>query len=156
MTSHELVDAGALARANRAIMDLVSNIASRRTDLPSQLHILICDPQSNRKFGAYVGIEHLGPSIIRKTRTGIGMLLPDSTVFDVADTLLAHDPGIPLLCDEAIAQELLTEAIVYPEDTHYFLLMRPGGRLAVYTPYESVPIAKEDFPGTLGGQHYTE
>ncbi|GEM_PF-5517542 len=144
-------------RVHRRIMDTVSNVAVKRKDLPSQVHAIIHDDVTGEKFGAFVGVEYVGDSgMAQITRTSIGMLAPGVPLTVIADGLLQHNPGTPLVCDEVVANELSQGSIPWIEEGHYRLEGRPGGVLEVYTPYDAYKPKGPLPPGVKSAQFYTE
>ncbi len=145
-------------RINRRIMDTASNVAVRRKDLPAQVHVLIHDEVTGERFGSFVGIQYIGDSgMANITRTSIGMVAPGVPLTRIADTLLEHDPGTPLVCDNKVADELSLGSIPWIEEGHYRLEGRPGGVIEVYTHYEADRAPKSILPpGVASAQFYTE
>ena len=144
-------------RVYRHIMDLASNIAVRK-HLPPAIHVLIFDAETGERFGSDVGIEYLfSGGTARITTNGINLLLPTTPVVAVADALLSTKPGVPLVCDTEIADELSRDSLTWVTDGHYRLEGRPGGVLEVYTPYAARKLSQDQLPpGTTSGQIFEE
>ncbi len=137
---------------HRRIMDTVSNIAVR-CELPYQVHVLVQEPETGKRYGSFVAVEYLGerPGMARITRTGIGELREGSTPMDIADLLLEHNPGTPLVCDEQIAQELSKNSLCWVNGDGYRLQGRQNGVLEVYIPHKSKKVSglPEEFHAQL-------
>lgn len=146
------------ARIHQTIMDIASNVALRRQDLPPQIHVIIYDEISRERYGAYVGVRYIGDSgLAHITRTTIGRFAPGTTVMHIADILLEHDPGTPLVCDDTIANELSEGSVTWVEEGHYRLEGRPKGVLEVYTPYQTDKQPEGILPpGVASAQIFTE
>ncbi len=130
-------------RVARHIVDTVSEVAVRRKDLPDQVHALIYDEPTQERFGAFVRVQYTDDcGLANITRTSIGRVAPGVAVITIAGILLRHNPGIPLVCDNKITDELSQGSIPWVEeghdreDGHYRLEGRAGGILEVYTPYK--------------------
>lgn len=147
-------------RVHRAIMDITSNVAVRRKNLPPQAHVIIHDEVTGERFGAYVGIQYINDSgMARITRTSIGMLAPGVSPTRIADGLIKNHPDTPLICDDIIANELAKEqkTITWLEEDHYRLEGRPGGVLEIYTPFDAQKVPGRYLPrGVSGVQIYKE
>ena len=85
------------------------------------------------------------------------MVYPDVPLTRIVDTLLAHDPGTPIVCDTKVADELSEESIPWVEEGHYRLEGRPGGVMEVYVHYDANLLPGDMLPpGTASAQFYTE
>src|SRR3990167_5063487 len=129
------------------IMDIASNVAVRRKNLPLEVHVLIRDEISGEKVAAFFNVQYIGDSgMANITLTSVGVLPAEETVEEAADILLKSMPGMPMICDKEIADELSKNSLVWVEEDHYRLEGRPNGVLEVYTPYnyvESPEIAQQ-------------
>ncbi|MEK7559357.1 MAG: hypothetical protein AAB521_03555 [Patescibacteria group bacterium] len=145
-------------RIYRKVIDLVSNVAVRRKNLPSQVHILIQDEITGVKVAAFLLVQYIGNNGMTKITPYSGAVLPsEETVMDAADILIKANPGMPMICDKEIADELSQNSLVWVEEDHYRLEGRPDGVLEVFTPYgalQSLEIARE--LGAKSVQVYTE
>lgn len=145
-------------RIYRKIMDTTSNVAVRRKNLPPKIHVLIRDEVTGEKAAAFLDIRYIGDSgMANITLTSAGILPPEETVMDAADILLKTMPGMPMICDIEIADELSRSSAVWVEEDHYRLEGRPGGVLEIYTPYSATQSPKAVLPpGVQSLQTYTE
>src|SRR3989344_2542165 len=126
-------------RIYRKIMDVASNVAVRRKNLPPKVHVLIRDEITGEKVAAFLNVRYIGDSgMANITLTSAGVLPSEETVEEAADILLKTMPGMPMLCDKEIADVLSKGSLVWVEEDHYRLEGRPGGVLEVYTPYGSI------------------
>jgi hypothetical protein len=104
--------------------------------LPSQVHVLISDPETGKRYGGFVDVKYLNETALITCRS-IGELREGCTPFDIADRLLREKPGMPLLCDSAIAEELGKNPMDFVDDQgHYRMQIRPGGILKIYTAFD--------------------
>ena len=126
-------------RTYRKIMDIASNVAVRRKNLPLEVHVLIRDEVTEEKVAAFLNVQYIGDSgMANITLTSAGVLPTEETVEEAADILLKSMPGMPMICDKEIADELSKGSLVWVEEDHYRLEGRPDGVLEVYTPYDSI------------------
>lgn len=145
-------------RVNRRIMDLASNVAVRRKNLPPQIQVMIHDEITGERWASFVYVQYVGNNGIAKiTRTSVGCLADDVRPVDIADILLKDFPDTPLVCDEKIANELSQHSLSWVEEDHYRLEGRPDGVLEVYTPYKAINLEGDLLPrGIAGAQIFTE
>jgi len=134
-------------RIYRKVMDVASNVAVRRKNLPLNINILIRDEVTGEKVAAFLQVQYLGDNGAAKITPTSGAVLPfEETVMEAADILIKTHPGMPMICDKEIADELSQNSLVCVEEDHYRLEGRPDGVLEVYTPYnyvESPEIAQQ-------------
>jgi len=145
-----------LERNYRRIMEIACNVAFRHT-LPSQIYVLIQDPETGKRFISSVEIEYTGepPRLSRISGSSwIGERKDGGTPMRTADILLKHYPGTALVCDEEIAKELDRNSLVWFSKDHYRLVGRPEGVLELYTPYKSKNIS--GLPPGVYGQLFEE
>lgn len=142
----------------RRIMDIASNVAVRRKNLPPKVHVLIRDKEIGEKVAAFLSVRYIGDSgMANITLTSAGILPSEETVMQAADILLQTRPGIPMICDQEIADELSQNSLVWVEEDHYRLEGRPTGVLEVYTPYSATKLPQSALPpGVKSIQSYTE
>lgn len=142
----------------RRIMDVVSNVAVRRKNLPSEVHVLIRDEMSGEKVAAFFNVQYIGDSgMANITLTSAGVLPAEETVEEAADILLKSMPGMPMICDKEIADELSKNSLVWVEEDHYRLEGRPNGVLEIYTPYGATKLSEVNLPpGVKSVQIFTE
>src|SRR3972149_8709849 len=118
------------------IMDIASNVAVRRKNLPPAIHVLVRDEVTGEKVAAFLNVQYMGDSgMANITLTSAGVLPAEETVEEAADILLKSMPEMPMLCDKEIADELSKSSLVWVEEDHYRLVGRPSGVLEIYTPY---------------------
>ncbi len=144
-------------RIHRRVMDAASNVAVRHK-LPYQVHVLVSDPTTNKRYGAFVGIEYIGNSrMARVTGTSIGELREGATPLDIADNLIRHNPGTPLVCDEQTAREIGDSSLIFvSDDGHYRLTSRPEGVLDIYQEHKTSEIRKDLLPPWFTGRIFLE
>ena len=134
-------------RIYRKVMDVASNVAVRRKNLPLNINILIRDEVTGEKVAAFLQVQYLGDNGAAKITPTSGAVLPfEETVMEAADILIKTHPSMPMICDKEIADELSQNSLVWVEEDHYRLEGRPDGVLEVYTPYnyvESPEIAQQ-------------
>lgn len=129
-------------RIHRKIMNVVSNVAARRANLPEQVCVLVHDDVTGERFGSYVRIQHIGDKgMLNITRNPIMMVAPGIPLTKITDKLLADHHGMPLVCDRKVANELSGGSIPWIEEDHYRLEGRPGGVLEVYLPYQAIQVS---------------
>ncbi|MBI2232636.1 MAG: hypothetical protein HYU56_01845 [Candidatus Aenigmarchaeota archaeon] len=144
-------------RIHRRVMDAASNVAVRHK-LPYQVHVLVSDPITDKKYGAFVRIEYIGNNrMARVTRTSIGELREGATPLDIADTLIRRNPGTPLVCDEQTVREIGDSSLILVSDGgHYRLASRPEGVLDIYQEHKTTMIDKEELPPGFSGRIFLE
>src|SRR3990167_9143938 len=104
----------------RKIMDIASNVAVRRKNLPPKVHVLIRDEITGEKVAAFLNVRYIGDSgLANITMTSAGVLPIEETVEEAADMLLKTMPGMPMLCDKEIADKLSKSSLVWVEEDHY-------------------------------------
>ena len=134
-------------RIYRKVMDVASNVAVRRKNLPLNVHILIRDEVTGENVAAFLRVQYIGDNGAAKITPTSGAVLPfEETVMEAADILIKTHPSMPMICDKEIADELSQNSLVWVEEDHYRLEGRPDGVLEVYTPYnyvESPEIAQQ-------------
>jgi len=119
------------------IMDIASNVAVRRKNLPPAIHVLVRDEVTGEKVAAFLKVRYMGDSgMAYITLTSAGVLPAEETVEEAADILLKSMPEMPMLCDKEIADEFSKSSLVWVEEDHYRLVGRPSGVLEIYTPYD--------------------
>ena len=126
-------------RIYRTVMDLVLNVAVKRRNLPPMVHVLIRDEATKVLVAAFLHIEYLGAQGAARITPYSGSTLPEEeTVLEAADILIKANPGMPMICDGEIADELSRNSLAWVKEDHYRLEGRPDGVLEVYTPYKAV------------------
>lgn len=144
----------------RRIMDVASNVAVRRKNLPLAVHVLIRDEMTGEKVAAFLKVRYIGDSgMANITLTSAGVLPAEETVAEAADILLKSMPGMPMICDKEIADELSISkgSLVWVEEDHYRLEGRPNGVLEIYTPYGATKLSETSLPlGVKSVQIFTE
>ena len=145
-------------RIYRKIMDVASNVAVRRKNLPPKVHVLIRDEITREKVAAFLNVRYIGGNgMAYITLTSAGVLPAEETVEEAADILLETMPGMPMICDKEIADELNESSLVWIEEDHYRLEGRPNGVLEIYTPYSTTRLPKTDLPPNVKSvQIFTE
>ena len=144
-------------RIHRRVMDAASNVAVRHK-LPYQVHVLVSDPITNKRYGAFVGIEYVGETRqAQVTRTSIGELREGATPSDIADNLIRRNPGTPLLCDEQTVREIGDSSLILVSDGgHYRLTSRPEGVLEIYQEHKTVALPTDSLPPGVRGRAFLE
>jgi hypothetical protein len=145
-------------RIFKGIIDIVSNVAVRKNNLPPKIHVLIRDEMTGALVAAFLKVQYVedkGATNISLSSSGV--LPPEETVMEAAHILLTSMPGIPMLCDKAVADEISESTLVWVEEDHYRLVGTPSGVLDIYTPYDSIKLPDSDLPqGVESTQFYTE
>ena len=91
------------------------------------------------------------------TLKSAGVLPSEETLMEAADILIETNPGMPMLCDIEIAEELSRNSLVWVKEDHYRLEGRPKGVLEVYTPYGATKLPEALLPPDVRSvQIYTE
>jgi len=145
-------------RMYRKIMDTAYNVAVRRKNLPPQIHVLILDETTGEKVAAFLRVRYIGTSgMANITLKSAGVLPSEETLMEAADILIETNPGMPMLCDIEIAEELSRNSLVWVKEDHYRLEGRPKGVLEVYTPYGATKLPEALLPPDVRSvQIYTE
>ena len=134
-------------RIYRKIMDVASNVAVRRKNLPPKVHVLILDETTGEKVAAFLNVRYIGDSgMANITLISAGVLPTEETVEEAADILLKSMPGMPMICDKEIADELNKSSLVWVEEDHYRLEGRQNGVLEIFTPYGAINLPEAGLP----------
>ena len=120
------------------IMNLTAlNIALKNRDLPGCCYVVSTDPETGKRYGAYLDIS-VEEDIARINRTYEFEMLDNKTPGRIADELLDYPIPSPLLCDEITALQIESDAESFTDGMnkgHYKLVRRKSGVLEIYTPY---------------------
>lgn len=144
-------------RIYEEIMIISSNVAVRRKNLPPVVHVLIRDEVIGEKVAAFLNIRYIGNSGKVYMAIASAVILPsEETVIQAADILLKSRPGIPMICDKEITDELSKNSVVWREEDHYKLVGRPDGVLEIYTPYDVTRSPQTNLPPGASIQRWTE
>lgn len=145
-------------RINTRIIDIASNVAVRKNNLPPKIHVLIRDEMTGELIAAFFKVRYIGDSRVANiSLLSVGVLPLEETVEEAADILLTSMPGIPMLCDKEVADEISKSAVVWVEEDHYKLVGTSSGVLDIYTPYGAIKLPDDDLPPSIEStQYYTE
>lgn len=144
-------------RVDRKIMDLVSNVAARKS-LPSTVQAIIYDGETEERCASLIQVKYIGNNgTANITRYRIGVLADSTSAVDIADDLIKGFPNAAIVCDEKIAEELSQHSLSWIEEDHYKLEGRPGGVIEVFTPYKAVNVDRSALPDIVESlQIFTE
>lgn len=140
---------------DQRLRDVVTGVAVNKT-LPNNVQIMIKDTDTGIRYVQFAQVTYLteqgktGPAWV--TRTGIAQLQDSWTPMDNVDKLLKNYPGVALVVDQTISDELQQAGgtVRYFDEDHYQLLGRSGGVMEVFTEYKSRSM--DDLPPGISGQ----
>jgi len=145
-------------RIYNRIIDIASNVAVRKNNLPPKIHVLIRDEMTGALVAAFLKVRYIGDKGATKiSLSSSGVLPPEETVMEAADILLTSMPGIPMLCDKEVADEISKNSVEWVDEDHYRLVGTSSGVLDIYTPFGAIKLPDADLPpGVESTQFYTE
>lgn len=132
-------EAEILARkAGDKMINIVLNVIGRTTKkLPPKVIAITDDKETSERFAAICTVKYImDDQLAQVSWNTITTIRPGTTMSEVADTLIEDHKGVPLICDQEIADELRinSQTLQYDKNDHRRVVERPGGTLEVFTP----------------------